>query len=345
MPSQTVYDLRSDTITKPTEGMRQAMSEAEVGDDVYSEDPTTNKLEALAAELTGKEKALFVTSGSQANLIALYLNGGRGNEVICAESAHIVQHEIAACTAIAGILPITIDAPRGLLKAQDIEKKIKPTGVYDMAHTSLVEIENTIAGNIYSLEKLSDIHNVAKKHSLLIHMDGARLFNAQVATGISAREYARYCDSVSFCLSKGLGAPVGSMLCGSETFIHKARTLRKMLGSGLRQSGILAAAGIYALEHNVERLRDDHQHAAQIANALSQTNWAKVQGHIQTNIVLFSVEGIPAPTVVKRLGSTGIRATTEGSYVRLVTNLNLNSQAIDEACTILFSFDPYKEVL
>lgn len=337
------YDLRSDTITLPTDGMRKAMAAATVGDDVYGEDPTTNELQKRAAEISGKEKSLFVTSGSQANLISLYLNGGRGNEIICSSNAHIVQHEIASLTALAGVLPQTVPTQDGILQANEIKKIIKPRGFYDMAYTSLIEVENTIGGNIYTKERLSDILSLAKENDLKVHMDGARIFNASVATGIPVKTYASYADTVSFCLSKGLGAPVGSMLCGDAAFIEKAKRLRKMLGSGMRQTGILAAAGLYALDNHIERLEEDHIGATNLARALEQSSWAKVKGPVQTNLVLFSVDGLASPLVVEKLKTKGILCNTEGSYVRLVTHLNLTANDIDELCNLLFSFDPYQE--
>ncbi|MEA4860531.1 MAG: GntG family PLP-dependent aldolase [Sphaerochaeta sp.] len=333
------YDLRSDTITKPTLEMRKVMASAEVGDDVYREDPTTTRLEALAAELTGKPKALFVSSGCMGNLISLYLQAGRSNEVLTASNSHIIQHEIGSISAIAGVLPITIDVPRGVLSAADLAGKVK-SGSYDMATTTLIEVENTIGGYCYPLENLEGIKDFAQTHQLKVHMDGARLFNAQVATGIPVKTYAKYADTITFCLSKGLGAPVGSMLCGDEAFINKALTLRKMLGGGMRQTGILAAAGLFALTHHVDRLKDDHVHAKAIAEALMKSGWAKVDSEgVQTNIVFFQVPGLSAKTVVGRLASHGILANNEGEMVRLVTNLDLNDEDTNEVCALLTSLD------
>jgi threonine aldolase len=333
------YDLRSDTITKPTLEMRKVMASAEVGDDVYREDPTTTKLEALAAELTGKEKALFVSSGCMGNLISLYLQGGRSNEVLTASNSHIIQHEIGSISAIAGVLPITIDVPRGVLSAADLAGKVK-SGSYDMATTTLIEVENTIGGYCYPLENLEGIKDFAQTHQLKIHMDGARVFNAQAATGIPVKTYAKYADSITFCLSKGLGCPVGSMLCGTEDFINKALTLRKMLGGGMRQTGILAAAGLYALSHHVERLKDDHAHAAAIADALAKAGWAEVDREgVQTNIIFFQVPGLSAQNVVRRLAEHGILANNEGEMVRLVTNLDLNDEDTQEVCSLISSLD------
>ncbi len=337
-----IYDLRSDTITKPTQGMRDAMYRAEVGDDVYREDPTVNRLEAIAAELTGKDRALFVTSGSMGNLLALYINCGRGNEVLAAGNAHIIQHEIGAPTAIAGVLPIGIDTPRGILTAQALQGKVKPR-VYDLASTAMVEVENTIGGYCYPLENLAEIQAFAQANGLKVHMDGARVFNAQVATGVSVRQYASYADTITFCLSKGLGAPVGSVLCGDDAFYQRALKVRKMLGGGMRQSGILAAAGIYALEHHVERLADDHAHAKAVAKAIQKAGWADVDMEgVQTNIIFFTVPGIEGTEVVDQLAKVGILANTEGPVVRLVTNLLLDASDIDGLCKTLSSFEPQR---
>ena len=320
--------------------MRKAMADALVGDDVYREDPTTTKLEALAAELTGKEKALFVSSGCMGNLISLYINGGRSNEVFTASNSHIIQHEIGSISAIAGVLPITFDASRGVLNASLFAGKVKQ-GSYDMATTSLIAVENTIGGYCYPLENLEGIKDFAATHDLKVHMDGARIFNAQEATSISVKTYAKYTDTITFCLSKGLGAPVGSMLCGDKEFINKALTLRKMLGGGMRQTGILAAAGLYALEHHVDRLRDDHEHAKAIAQAIDAARWATVDLEgVQTNIIFFSVESVKASQVVAQLKNHGILANIEGDMIRLVTNLDLSDEDTKQVCSILSSFEP-----
>lgn len=336
------YDLRSDTITKPTEEMRKAMYQAEVGDDVYREDPTTTKLEELAAHISGKQKALFVSSGSMGNLISLYINGGRSNEVLTASNSHIIQHEIGSVAAIAGVLPIGIQAPRGILTASDLQGKVK-SGSYDMATTTLVEVENTIGGYCYPLQALEGIKDFADTHNLKVHMDGARIFNAQEAMGIPVKTYAKYADTLTFCLSKGLGCPIGSMLCGDEQFINQALTVRKLLGGGMRQTGILAAAGLYALEHHVHRLKDDHQRAKTIALALQESGWADVDMEgIQTNVIFFTVPGFSAGDVIAQLAQKGILANNEGPVVRLVTNLDISAQDTEEICSILSSFKPRK---
>ncbi|HOE89302.1 MAG TPA: GntG family PLP-dependent aldolase [Sphaerochaeta sp.] len=334
------YDLRSDTVTKPTPEMRKAIAEAEVGDDVYREDPTTTKLEALAAELTGKEAALLLTSGSMGNLVALYINGGRGNEALLSSNSHIIHHEIGSVSAIAGVLPIAIEAPRGILSADLLQGKVK-RGMYDMATTTLVSVENTIGGYCYPIENLAGIQRFAKKNNLAVHMDGARIFNAHIATGISVKEYAAHADTITFCLSKGLGAPIGSIICGTKEFIDRALTVRKMLGGGMRQTGIIAAGGLYALNHHVKRLKDDHLHARAIAEALVDAGWADVDLEgVQTNIIFFTVPGIPGSAVLSQLKKIGILANTEGDTVRLVTNLGIDDEDTVEICARLKSFEP-----
>ncbi|MFA5447124.1 MAG: low-specificity L-threonine aldolase [Sphaerochaeta sp.] len=327
-----IFDLRSDTVTKPSQAMREAMANAEVGDDVYREDPTMERLEEMAATLTGKERALFVPSGCMGNLIALYVQAGRGKEVLTASNSHIIGHEIGSVAAIAGSLPITIDAPRGVLSAADLEGKVRG-GSYDSATTAVVAVENTIGGYCYPLENMVGIYDFAQENGLKVHLDGARIFNAQVATGISVKEYASWADTITFCLSKGLGAPIGSMLCGSDAFINEALTVRKMLGGGMRQTGILAAAGIYALDHNIDRLEDDHRHARLIAESLQESGWADVDMEgVQTNIIFFTVGQMKASEVVSRFKEVGILANTEGDVVRLVTNLDISAEDTTEIC-------------
>lgn len=337
---KSTIDLRSDTITKPTKAMRDAMYVAEVGDDVYIEDPTTIHLEEMGAKVSGKEASLFIPTGSMGNLLALYINGGRSNEVLCAKNAHIIHHEIGAASGIAGVLPIGIETNNGILSASDFIPHVKAKGIYDMASTTLLEVENTIGGAIYPIKNLKEIRCLADERDLKIHMDGARIFNASVATNISVAEYAQYADTLTFCLSKGLGCPMGSILCGNKDFILRARTLRKMLGSGTRQSGIMAAAGIYALNNNIERLKIDHSRAKQIANVLNETSYATVQGNTETNIVFFTVEGFESSTIVEKLKRENILSSIEGNYIRLVTNLNLNDNDIDDLCDRLKKFNP-----
>ena len=294
----------------------------------------------MGAKLAGKQRAFFGPSGSMGNLISLYINGGRSNEVLTAANSHIIQHEIASAASIAGVLPIGIPAERGILSPADLAGRVK-VGDYDMATTTLVEVENTIGGYIYPLQNLEGIRDFANTHALKIHMDGARVFNAQVASGIAVKTYAQYADTITFCLSKGLGCPVGSLLCGDEEFINKALTVRKLLGGGMRQNGILAAAGIYALSHNIDRLKDDHAHARAIAQAIAAAGWADVDMEgVQTNIIFFTVPNHSAREIISKLASKGILANHEGDSVRLVTNLDLNDEDTTAVCNILSDFNP-----
>ena len=335
-----LYDLRSDTVTKPTPGMRKAIYEAEVGDDVQYEDPTVNRLEAMAAERLGKEAAIFIPSGSMGNLIALYLNAGRGTEVLAHQNSHIIHHEVGAVATIAGVTPIGISTPRGLLTAEAVAPHIKPLA-YDLARTAMIEVENTIGGIYYRLPELEKIKHLAVKHDLVVHMDGARFWNAAVATSTAPEKIAAQADTITFCISKGLGAPAGSLLCGTREFIAKSRTIRKMLGGGMRQVGILAAAGVYAMEHHIDRLADDHAHAKQVAQSLAATGWARVHlEDVETNIMFITVDGVENDRVVEVLKAHGILALQGDNSIRLVTNLDLSSEDIDEVCRIIGSIDP-----
>ena len=333
------YDLRSDTVTRPGPAMRKAMSEAEVGDDVYGEDPTVNRLQEMAAEVTGKEAGLFVSTGSMGNLIPIYLNCGKGNELLITSHGHSVQHELAGVTALAGSLPIMIPAEKGLLTPSLLEPWVQPD-LYDHARTRMVVLENThnaAGGTFYSLDALKDLGAFARARRLSVHMDGARLFNAVTASGIDAPTICAQTDTVTFCLSKGLGAPVGAMLCGSKAFIAEARRVRKMLGGGMRQAGIIAAAGIYALAHNVKRLSEDHENAQVIARALREAPWARISlDDVVTNIIYFRTPGRDAETVVKALAGHGILSwSTAADQVRFVTHLDISREDTREIAEIL----------
>lgn len=330
------YDLRSDTVTKPATEMREAIMKAEVGDDVYREDPTVNELEKRAAQLTGKEAALFVTSGSMGNLLALFINCGRGNEVLAHKESHIIQHEVGAPAAIAGVLPIGLEGERGLLTPAVIEQHLFPRD-YAMASVGMIEVENTINGTCYPLQTLKEIAALAAKHYVPIHMDGARLMNAATALDIPVNEICKFTDTVSFCLSKGLGAPVGSMLCGSSEFIWKALKVRKQLGGGMRQAGILAAAGLYALDNNLKRLADDHRNAARISGALDFVPWAEINlKWVETNIIIFRTPENNAEAIVGKLHDAGILCFSIGpDSIRMVTHLDISSEDTDEICRII----------
>lgn len=336
-----MYDLRSDTVTKPSDGMRQAMYDAEVGDDVYGEDPTINKLQELAARLTGKYAGIYVPTGSMGNLISIYLLCGKGNEIIAHEKAHILHYEMASLSAVAGAMPVAVPGERGIVQADRIESLIRPD-VYHMPNTRLIEVENThnlAGGTCYTENELAAIRKLADSHGIKVHMDGARVFNASAATGLPVEKICSFADSVSFCLSKGLGAPVGSVLCGDEQFIKEARSVRKMLGGGMRQAGVLAAAGIFALENNVERLVEDHENARVIARALAETGWAKVDPDtIETNIIYFDTVGIKAADVSLKLKKLGILCNPTGPQaIRIVTNLHIGDGEINNIREIILS--------
>jgi threonine aldolase len=335
------YDLRSDTVTKPGPGMRKAMAEAEVGDDVYGEDPTVNALQDLSAEMMGKEAALFVPTGSMGNLIPIYLNCGKGNEFLVEARGHSVQHELAGVAALAGSLPIMIMAPQGFLTPALLEPWIQPD-IYYCAHTRLVVLENThnvAGGTVYPLDTLRQVGDFARKRNLSVHIDGARIFNASAAAKVPARTLCADADTLTFCLSKGLGAPVGSMICGPRAFIAEARRVRKMLGGGMRQAGIIAAAGIYALQHNVERIAEDHENARAIAEALAGVKWAEVNPKdVESNMVYFRTPGRDAAKVVEALETRGIRSGATGpDQVRFVTHLDVTREDTKEIVRILAS--------
>lgn len=336
-----IYDLRSDTVTKPSEGMRKAIYNAEVGDDVYGEDPTVNRLQDLSNKITGKKASLFVSSGSMANLIAIYINGGRGKDVLMHKDAHSLHHELGAPAAIAGINPIGVPGERGILRSDILVDYVNPkNGAYHDSKTSMIIIENThnfAGGTCYYKENLKDIHNFSVKYNLKSHMDGARVFNASIATGMSIKNICSYTDTVAFCLAKGLGAPVGAILSGSNEFIEEAKTVRKMLGGGTRQAGMIAAGGIYGLKHNRNRIIEDHINAKTLAKTLNSKGWAKIDpGTIETNIVFFETVGISAAKVERKLARRGILCFATGkNTVRFVTSLEVNKQDINSVCGII----------
>ncbi|MGL1890794.1 MAG: beta-eliminating lyase-related protein [Spirochaetaceae bacterium] len=336
-----IYDLRSDTITKPSEEMRKAMYIAEVGDDVYGEDPSINRLQEISNKLTGKKASLFVSSGSMANLIALYINGGRGKDVLMHKDAHSLNHELGAPSAIAGINPIGVPGERGILRSDILEDYVNPkNGDYHDAKTSMIIIENShnfAGGTCYYKENLKDVHGFVRKYGLKMHIDGARIFNAAIATDMSVKEICSYADTVSFCLAKGLGAPVGAILSGSKDFIEEAKMVRKMLGGGTRQAGIVAAGGIYALENNVDRIIQDHINAKTLATTLSKKSWAKVDpSKIETNIIFFETIGISARRLEGKFSRRGIKCfATATNTVRFVTSMEQNKQDINSICGII----------
>lgn len=337
---ERIIDLRSDTVTKPSEEMRKAMFEAEVGDDVFKEDPTVNELEEYAADLLGYEAALFVPSGVMGNQICLNVHTNPGDEVICDRESHIVHYESGSPAALSGIQLMLIDGENGIIKAEEIEAAVRPPEAYYMPRTKLIEIENThnrAGGVIQPLEEIKRIKKVAKKYKLKMHLDGARLWNAHVATGIELKEYTRYFDSVSCCLSKGLGAPIGSVIAGSKKFIIEAYRVRKRWGGGMRQVGILAAAGLYALKNNIERLNEDHEKAKQLGRGLNEIKGIEVDlNSVQTNIIMFKVKKKKVNALLNKLGEKGVLMIPGGAdKIRAVTHMDVSFADIYKALEII----------
>lgn len=330
-------DLRSDTVTQPSNFMREVMGTAQVGDDVIGEDPTVNQLEAYAANLLGKESALFVTSGTQGNLLSVMSHCGRGEEFIAGSTSHLFKWEAGGSAALGGVYPHPIDFKNdGTLDLEKVKKAIKPDDSH-FAITKLLAIENTQGGKVLPLSYLKQVSEFANAHHLKTHLDGARVFNAAVALGIPVKEIAVHFDSVTFCLSKGLGCPAGSLICADAVFIAKARRLRKMVGGSMRQAGILAAAGLFALKHHVTRLADDHQNASYLAQELSKLE--PLQGNIQvhTNMIFINT-GTEAHTALPQfLLSRGI-IIWGGDVLRLVTHLNVNREDVD---VVLLAFKEF----
>lgn len=332
-----VVDLRSDTVTKPTPAMREAMFEAEVGDDVYGEDPTINKLEQRAAEIFGREAAIFVPTGSMGNQIALKVHTRPGQEIICEEKCHIYNYEMAMLAHFSGCVARTIAAPDGMLTWEMIKRKISPATYY-YAQTGLVELENTgnmAGGTVYPQAIADEICEGAHGAGLPVHLDGARVFNAATALGRPVAEVTRKFDSVMFCLSKGLGAPVGSMLVGSRKFIDMARVYRKSLGGGMRQAGILAAAGLIALEEGPKRLHEDHANARFLAEGLAKTPGIKIDAaKVQTNILIFDISGtgMISGEFTKELAKRNVLAGgVNAETVRFVTHMDVDRAGCEYA--------------
>jgi threonine aldolase len=337
--SARLIDLRSDTVTKPTAAMRAAMASAEVGDDVYGEDPTVNRLELRAAEIFGKEAAIFVPTGSMGNTIAARLHTEHGQEVICESQAHILDWEMAMVAAFAGCIPRTVLGDRGVLTWEKIKAAISPK-IYYKAQTGLIWLENShnIAGGIVTpLPVLQEIWAGAKAVGLPTHLDGARVFNAATALGHTVAELTSGFDTVMFCLSKGLGAPVGSMLVGTAKQIAQARVFRKALGGGMRQAGILAAAGLIALEEMPARLHEDHANARLLAEAVAGCDAAEIDlDMVQTNIVIFKLKTGDAGAFVAELKSNGVSCSAIGpKTVRLVTHFDVSRADCEHAAMLL----------
>ena len=334
-------DLRSDTVTKPTPEMRRAMAEAEVGDDVYGEDPTVNRLERRAAEIFGKEAALFVPTGTMANTIGVKLHTEHGQEVICESRSHVLNYELAMMAWFSGCVARPVYVEDGILTWESIRDSIRPLGPH-WAPTGLIEIENTsnmTGGTVYPLETIREICAGARERGLKVHMDGARVFNAAEYLGTPVRELVAEVDTVSFCLSKALGAPVGSMIAGTGEQMRRARLLRKRLGGGMRQAGVLAAAGLIALEKGPCKLAADHSNARFLAGELTKIPGIAVDpGRVQTNIVIFDVQatGIPAAEFSARLKAKGVLMNAVGATrVRLVTHYDVNPEGAEKAVWVI----------
>ena len=337
-----IIDLRSDTMTKPTGAMRRAMAEAEVGDDVFGEDPSINRLEKMAAERLGKEAALFVSSGTMGNLVSQLAHCGRGDEIILGSLSHSFFFEQGGSAAVGSIHPRTVpNQPDGTLALEDIEAAIRADNVH-FPISRLIILENThnlCNGCPLDIDYMNAVEKIASRHKLKIHVDGARFFNAAVALNVNPKDLAQKADSVSFCLSKGLSAPVGSVICGAQDFIDKARRARKVVGGGMRQAGVLAAAGIVALNEMVDRLADDHANAKKLAVGLAEIAGISINpDHIQTNIVFFEVtrEDMTPEQFVQRIDAEGIRMLPVGPRrVRAVTHYHITSADIDQALSVI----------
>ncbi|MEY2894861.1 MAG: L-threonine aldolase [Bacteroidota bacterium] len=325
-------ELRSDTFTLPTPGMREAMFQAPLGDDVFGEDPTVNALEAKVAKMFGMEAALFCVSGTQTNQIAISVHLSKGQEVICDELSHIYLYEGGGIMANAGASVKLLKGDLGRLTRAQIEAAISPDDIH-ACESRLVSLENTVnkgGGSVYSSESLQEISDFCRQVNIPLHLDGARIFNAMAVTGQTPKDFGAWFDSISVCLSKGLGAPVGSVLLGSHAFIKQARRVRKRLGGGWRQAGLLAAAGIYALDYQVARLKEDHARAAAIAKVCANLPWVDSILPVVTNIVIIRLkEGISANEQVAALKVKGIRCAPFGpQYIRFVTHLNFDDVAL-----------------
>ena len=336
-----MIDLRSDTVTLPTEEMLEAIRHAELGDDVFGEDPTVNRLEEMAAEKMGKEAALLVASGTQANLVSLMSNTRRGDAVILEAECHIYWYEVGGLSAIAGLFPLPIKGHLGVLDPEDVRRAINPKDIH-FPDTTLICIENThnrAGGTIITPNQIKSISEVAQSHGLKLYMDGARVFNAAVAMGVDVKEFTRHVDNLMFCLSKGLSCPVGSIIVGSQDFVDRARKVRKILGGGMRQAGIIAAPGIIALEKMIKRLEEDHRNARLLAEELARMDGLSVDlKTVQTNMVYLNTSGlgVTSDLFVSKLKDKGVLALTEErTTVRLVTHRGIEKHHVQKALNII----------
>jgi threonine aldolase len=334
---KNLIDLRSDTVTKPTPAMRKAMAEAEVGDDVYAEDPTVNALQEKIAKILGKQASIFVPSGTMANQLAIKSHTQPGDEVIIEAASHSYNFEGGASAVLSAVQFYCLKGNRGILESSQIEEAIRPDGHYYPV-TRLICLENTHnrgGGSVYPIQTIAEISRFAKSKGLLVHLDGARLWNASVASGIKPQEYAQWADSVSVCLSKGLGAPIGSLVAGTTTFVDRVHRFRKMFGGGMRQVGIIAAAGIYALDHHIERLKEDHQNAKRLALGLKEIRGISIDlEEVETNILIFDVAGtgMTPLQVYDAMKKEGVLIHASGkTQIRLVTHLDVSKDNIEVA--------------
>jgi len=337
-----IIDLRSDTITRPTPAMRRAMADAEVGDDVFGEDPTVNRLEEMAAQRLGKEAGLFVVSGTMANLVCLLTHCGRGHEVLLGDRSHTFYYEQGGSAALGGVHPRTLpNEPDGTLDLGRIEAAIRPDNIH-FPRTRLVVLENThnrCSGSPLTPEYMRAVGEIARQHDLKLHVDGARIFNAAVALGVDASDLVSEADSVTFCLSKGLAAPVGSVVCGSRDFIREARRARKVVGGGMRQAGVIAAAGIVALTEMVGRLAEDHDNAHRLAEGLVDAGGLSVDpGSVRTNIVYMDItrDGLLSAHLAEQLAGEGVLLLPTGPrQLRAVTNYHIARDDVDHASDVI----------
>ncbi|MFT5215222.1 MAG: threonine aldolase [Glaciecola sp.] len=339
-----IIDLRSDTITKPSKGMLEAMLSAQVGDDVYKEDPTVNALEARIAKMFGKKTALFFPSGSMANQAAIKLHTNPGEQVICDKYAHVYNYEGGGASFNSGVSCKLIDGHRGMFTASQVEESINPPDFYHSPLTSLVAVENTTnkgGGACWDFEEIKKIRTVCKEHNLGYHLDGARLWNALVAKNETAMQYGGLFDTISVCLSKGLGCPIGSVLVGNEEIMKGAIRIRKIFGGGMRQVGYLAAAGLYALDHNFDRLAEDHRKAKEVGEVLSILSMIKKVETIETNIIIFELNpDVSETTFVQKLADKNIHIIgMGGGKLRIVTHLDYTDVMHDRLLSILRNLD------
>lgn len=343
MPVNEIIDLRSDTVTLPTDEMLEAIRHAELGDDVYGEDPTVNRLEKVAAEKMGKEAALLVSSGTQANLISLMSNAKRGSLVILESESHIYWYEVGGISMIAGLLPWPLKSHTGAVDPVDVEAAIRPKNIHfpEPALICLEDTHNRHGGTIITPDQIKAINEIAIKHDLKLYLDGARIFNAAVALNVDVKELTRHVDNLMFCLSKGLCCPIGSLLVGTEDFVRRARKLRKVLGGGMRQAGIIAASGIVALESMVDRLKEDHLNAKRLAEGLAKLHGIHIDlSLVQTNMVFFSIRdlGLSTSYFIAKLKEKNILALALAeNKIRMVTHRGIGKEQVDRSIAAIES--------